>query len=581
MRPVLPQNDVDPTARGRALTAKRDRFVFAFDWPPLVATLAALPLHEEFSPGYIAKVELAQLRIAANHAAIGMKQQGLRGALRELIEGLELANPKSSLFASAVKAAEHSPRSRPDHYDEYHRYFARFEEPPLLAALRRRPQDADLFFAWQRIAGANPMMIERISAIPDDLEVDQAVFARTAVGQLDGALAEGRIYLADYRVLAGVRTGLHVDMPKYLSAPKALYVVDHASQDLTPVAIQVTPTPDPEHPVLTPADGWRWRMAKACAQSADANVHEAVVHLARTHMVMEAVGVSMHRQLAPNHPLYALLDPHLELTFAINNAAKSTLIGPGGVVDTIFAATINDTVELVQRGLSSFVLQDFVPQRVLAARGVDDTDVLPVFPYRDDLLSLWGPVHTFARDYVALYYTDESSVQGDQELAAFVAELGSPEGGRLSGIRPVQTRAELAELLAVCVLIASAQHAAVNFSQWPYMSVAGNMPGAIWAPPPGVDTPDTEAAWMQRLPPWDAVMLQGDVAWQLTQVRMNTLGYYDRRDFRDPRVQPLLANFRDDLEQAERTIDERELSGRRLLPYPFLKPSQVPASIHI
>ena len=131
------------------------------------------------------------------------------------------------------------------------------------------------------------------------------------------------------------------------------------------------------------------------------------------------------------------------------------------------------------------------------------------------------------------------------------------------------------------VFTASAQHAAVNFSQWPFMSVAGNMPGAVWGPPPTADTSDSQAAWLERLPPWDAVMLQGDVAWQLTQVRINTLGWYDRRDFADPAVQPILAAFRDDLERAEATIAAREASGSRLLPYPFLAPSQLPASIHI
>lgn len=52
------------------------------------------------------------------------------------------------------------------------------------------------------------------------------------------------------------------------------------------------------------------------------SIHEVVSHLGNTHIVMEGPVVAMNRQLPKEHPVYALLKPHLEGTAAINYAAQ-------------------------------------------------------------------------------------------------------------------------------------------------------------------------------------------------------------------------------------------------------------------
>ncbi len=107
-----------------------------------------------------------------------------------------------------------------------------------------------------------------------------------------------------------------------MTAPLALFVSTRAERVLLPVAIQCGQTPGDDTPIFTSADGWSWRMARTTVQVADAQVHQAVRHLAHPHLVMEPFRVASMRTLAPAHPLARLLRPHFDGTLYINQAAK-------------------------------------------------------------------------------------------------------------------------------------------------------------------------------------------------------------------------------------------------------------------
>lgn len=68
--------------------------------------------------------------------------------------------------------------------------------------------------------------------------------------------------------------------------------------ELVPVAIQCKQAHGGSegNPVLTPADGVRWKMARTVVQSADGQLQEFVFHLGRTYLVMEAVVVAARRR---------------------------------------------------------------------------------------------------------------------------------------------------------------------------------------------------------------------------------------------------------------------------------------------
>ena len=66
---------------------------------------------------------------------------------------------------------------------------------------------------------------------------------------------------------------------------------------------------------------------------------------------------------------------------------------------------------------------------------------------------------------------------------------------------------------------------------------------------------------------------------QVGNLRLNRLGYYPSGHFRDGRVAPLVAAFREDLSDIACKIEE----ANRLRPYRYsiLEPAKVTASIHI
>jgi arachidonate 15-lipoxygenase len=191
---------------------------------------------------------------------------------------------------------------------------------------------------------------------------------------------------------------------------------------------------------------------------------------------------------------------------------------------------------------------------------------------------VYGAIARFAEGYVRAYYPDDAAVARDPELRAWVAEVASPVGGALRGVRPVETVAALVTWLANIVHVASAQHAAVNFPQYPYFGWAANTAGACWGPPPRgtVDAGDAGGA-LSLMPPWDCAMLQSDTVYQLSSVYYNRLGDYGLHF--EPRVADVVRAFAKDLAALDDAIAAAD-AGRRQ-PYPFLRPSLIPASINI
>jgi len=413
------------------------------------------------------------------------------------------------------------------------------------------------------------MVLARCTRLPDGFSVSEAQY-QVAMGQGDSlaaALAEGRAFLADYTVLDGVPCGQTEGVQKYLPAPRALYAADRAGS-MRAVAVQCGPSPD-RYPVWTPADGWRWRMANLCVQVADANHHEGSAHLGRTHMVMEAA----------TRPLAVLLEPHTDTTLAINHSAKTSLIAPGGTVDEVFAAKISAFGDFVQSQVSPLSIRDLDPVGDLAARGLDDRIVLPVHPYRDDVLPVWGALGDHVDAYLRLYYRSDADVRADTELAGFVAALGAQDGGRLHQVPAVNTVEELVALVRSLLFVATAQHSAVNFPQFRAMAYPPNMPGALFAPVPSAHTPDTEAAFYELLPSSKVTNSGAAMVYLLSAMQMSTLGHYAPTDFQDPRVAPLLARFRRALDGVEQATAQRDAG--RWLPYPHLRPSRILQSISI
>lgn len=589
----LPMSDEKPELREAELRQRRTDLAYDYTRFPGIAMLHTVPRWAHPDDAWLDQVAETIISIAENNTRVdgtisrAHPEHPDHHEFRELLLSAEHGGAKAA-FGALIEIVEGADRGteRAHSLEEYQDLFVTLPVPPSA-----RDFATDLSFARMRLAGPNPMMLHRIDRLPDHFPVGEAEVTRARGGlvaqgiDVDGldlasALAEGRAFLTDYAAVDGLDRGSWAGGPKYLAAPIALFITAGADRALLPVAIQVAQKPDPASPVLTPADGIRWAMAKTMATVADGNVHQAVVHLAHTHLVVEACALAAFRNLPSSHPVHHLLAPHFEGSFYINDAAESKLTSPGGGVDLVMAARIEVSRQVAIRGVQTWDFAGSMLERNLRSRGVDDVETLPDYPYRDDARLVRGAIRDWVEAFLRLWYCGDEMVRQDTEVQAMFRELGAAEGGRIQGVPAITGVFALTEALTHIIFTGSAQHAAVNFPQRPIMSFAPAFPLAGYLPGP---RPQAELAdWLALLPPLRLAQLQCALGSLLGGVHHTQLGRYHpgflRNFARDGRTDAPRDALRERLEDIERTIAGRNL-GR--VPYDHLRPSMIPQSVNI
>lgn len=471
-------------------------------------------------------------------------------------------------------------------------YNSLFVDIPLPDISKRFQED--LIFAYMRVAGPNPLMLQQVSERDKPLQVTNETYQQIIAkligvsDSLDAAMQEGRLYKADYSMLKDMENGSFPNnIKKYIYAPLALFAVPPVgspSRSLIPVAIQCQQPSVAENPVFTPLNGDNWMIAKTVLQMADSNYHETVSHLGRTHLFVEPFVIATKRQLPANHKLRVLLEPHFEGTILINYAAHKTLIAPGWDVDKLLASTIESDQGLAIEGAKSYLhnFNDVMFPKTLISHGVNSSAQLPDYPYRDDGLLVWNAIHTWVRAYLGSYYTSEQQLLEDKALQNWAQELVSEQGGRLGNFGEdasgrIKTLDYLIDAVSSVIFTASAQHAAVNFPQGELMSYTPAFPLAIYSPVP--TSFEQKGNFMSMLPSLDRSQNQIKVCYLLGSVHYTQLGKYNKGHFKDKKVVSYLGDFQKNLTDIEGEINKKNNS--RLMPYNFLRPSQIPQSINI
>ncbi len=466
--------------------------------------------------------------------------------------------------------------------EDYQKLFSQMEVPEIADNFSE-----DEVFAFMRVGGYNPVMIERVNKLSDKFAVTEAQY-QEVMGNDDSLAAageEGRLYLADYGILEGAVNGTFPKEQKYIYAPLALFAVPKNSDKsslMRAIAIQCGQNPQ-DNPIITPNSGkYAWLFAKTIVQIADANYHEAVTHLGRTHLFVGPFAIATSRQLPDNHPLRILLHPHFEGTLAINDAAQSSLIAPGGGVDKLLGSTIDNSRVFAAVGLQSYGFNQAMLPKQLEKRGVDDIEKLPVYPYRDDALLIWNAIHQWVSDYLSIYYKSDESVQNDTYIQNWAIEAGAYDGGRVPDFGQengrIQTLDYLIDAVTLIIFTASAQHAAVNFPQGNMMNYAPAVPLAGYQPASVLKGEVTEEDYLNLLPPLEQAQGQLNLVHILGSIYYNKLSDYPADYFKDSLVKTALQTFQNNLLEIEATIHQRNQNRPT---YEYLLPSRIPQSINI
>ncbi|HEV3383338.1 MAG TPA: lipoxygenase family protein [Gemmata sp.] len=574
--------------RSRQLSIARETYQFNYTHISSLAILDSVPIHDEFSFHWLEKISQFVLTALLNRAQL---EEGEEAALlhkekhfklRSLIDrGLEAVQEIRKLIhealrfevrigASAVSATA---------LEDYAQLFRSIGLPPV----NKHYQD-DAAFGRMRVAGPNPVILRRMTAMDERIPIADKMFEIAAPDDsLDASMSEARLYMADYALLDGAPAGNFPNGQKYIAAPIAIFVVDKTTRFLKPIAIQCQQKPGSENPIFTPNDGWNWQIAKTFVEIADGNIHEAMIHLGRTHLVMEAFVVTTLRQMAANHPLSHLLRPHFEGTLAINKASWTHLIADKGGVEKLFSASITAARGLAVQSVQTLDVMNSLLPKTFAERGVDDASALPNYPYRDDSMIYWRAINKWVTAYARIYYPNDPEVQNDMELQSWGRELASVDGGRLRGIPnggSLQSANQLIDVLTFVIYTCSVQHAAVNFPQYDLMSFTPNMPLSAYRPIPTAKTGATEADYLAMLPTLDMAELQMELGYLLGEMRYTELGQYSQSQFgHDKRIETPLKEFQQTVAAAGETIAKR--NEMRLYPYSTLLPKGIPQSINI
>ncbi len=379
-----------------------------------------------------------------------------------IVKGLKSFKALASDLSTIVE--EGLPSGKAENIQDYRDLFKTLPLPEVANTF-----ETDEFFADMRVAGPNPLVIERMTEALPKFPVTNAQYQAVmgADDNLEDALTAGRVYIADYGIFDGAVQGSYPVAQKYIDAPMAMYAVPAQGRERRLKAIAIQCGQDPaRYPIFTPNPKGKeaqekWQMAKIVVQVADGNYHEAISHLGQTHLVVEPFVLATHNELGEEHPVGKLLTPHYEGTLFINNAAQSSLMAPGGGVDDLLAATIDQSEVFAAKGTQARLFnfnQSFLKE-TLKARGVDDPNLLPYYPYRDDALLIWDAIESWVGDYLAVYYTSDEQVLHDEKLQKWLAQLLSHEGGRLKNMGEdgkIRTIAYLSQALTMVIFTASA-----------------------------------------------------------------------------------------------------------------------------
>ncbi|ONL94218.1 lipoxygenase9 [Zea mays] len=365
-------------------------------------------------------------------------------------------------------------------------------------------------FARQTVAGINPVSITRLTVFPPVSKMDPAIYGPPEssiteahiTGQLNGltvqqAVDEAKLFILDYHdVYMPFLDRINAIEGRKAYATRTILFLTKAGT-LKPIAIELSLPPSkageprPSKVLTPPADAtsnWLWMLAKAHVSSNDAGVHQLVNHWLRTHAVMEPFILAAHRRMSAMHPVFKLLHPHMRYTLEINALARQSLISADGVIESCFtpgpvsfeisAAYYRDHWRFDLEGLPS----DLVRRRV----AVEDASqphgirlLIEDYPYANDGLLLWSAIRSWVESYVQLYYPDAGTVQSDDELQGWYHEtvhVGHADIRHAPWWPSLSTPGDLASILTTLVWLASAQHAALNFGQYPLGGYVPNRP---------------------------------------------------------------------------------------------------------
>lgn len=382
-------------------------------------------------------------------------------------------------------------------------------EVPAIISRDRFAWLRDNEFARQTLAGVNPVNIEILKGFPIVSKLDPAVYGppESAITKeliqqelsgitVEEAIEDKRLFILDYHDMLLPFIGKMNTLPERQAYASRTVFFYTRTGFLRPIAIELSLPPTPSSPgkkrVYTHGHDatthWIWKQAKAHVCSNDAGVHQLVNHWLRTHACMEPYIIATHRQLSAMHPINKLLRPHLRYTLEINALARQSLINGGGIIEACFSPGkyAMELSSAAYKSMWQFDMEALPADLIRRGMAVEDPSMpcgvkllIEDYPYAADGLLIWSAIKEWVESYVDHFYSEPNTVTSDLELQAWWNEIKN-EGHYDKRNEPwwpkLNTKEDLSGILTTMIWIASGQHAAINFGQYPFGGYVPNRP---------------------------------------------------------------------------------------------------------
>ncbi|KAK9120026.1 hypothetical protein Scep_018119 [Stephania cephalantha] len=483
-------------------------------------------------------------------------------------------------------------------------------------------------FARQTLAGVNPVNIERLKGFPILSQLNPAVYGppeslitkELIEKELHGvsveeAIENNRLFILDFHDLLLPFVKKINSLPgRKIYASRTVFFYSKEGT-LKPIAIELSLPPTHSSPrnkhIYTQGHDattyWLWKLAKAHVCTNDAGIHQLVNHWLRTHACMEPYIIATHRQLSAMHPIYKLLHPHMRYTLEINALARQNLINGGGVIEDCFTPG-KYSMELSSAAYKNtwrFDMEALPADLLRRGMAVEDPSmpcgvklVIEDYPYAADGLLIWSAIKDWVESYVDHFYYEPNCVSSDVELQAWWSEIknkGHYDKRNELWWPKLNTPQDLSNILTIIIWVASGQHAAINFGQYPFGGYVPNRPTLMRKLIPEEDSPDYDDFMMS---PQYTFLTSLPTQLQATKVMavQDTLSTHSPDEeylgqvhqlhshwISDHEIQQLMKQFSSRLEEIEEIIIEKNKDyslknrcGAGVPPYELLLPSSGP-----
>jgi len=461
--------------------------------------------------------------------------------------------------------------------DKYMAVFSNWVNPPL-QVWNRWKEDKEV--CNQLLNGVSPMditVVKDINVVPVEM--------RQLKGQgksLQELIDSKRLFIVDHQIL----TRYPQKPPKLFYAPVLLVYKELPSEELTILGIMITRNAAGTNKIYTPdsATPFRYLFAKIIFQNADNQIHQFKWHLGLTHLGMEPIAIATYNTIyQKKHPIGLLLNPHFKDTIGINYMARQTLVAEvGAFTDQTFSIGTANALSLFNDVWKTYTFKSYSFPEQLKARGFDEgcTDGLKNYYYRDDGYLIWNAIKGYAKSVVDITYKSDADVVDDSILQEWANECADPKLANFPGFPKITGKDILVEALTTIIFNCSAQHSAINYSQYDYISYVPQRPDSLFAPMPEGDADITWEDIQKALPNMIITQFQVLFAYLLTLPQFTTLLTLPDTQTVFPEQHKQAVAILQEIQNKIKTRNDT-LTASKKVPYPFLQPDRIATSIAI